>query len=76
MACSSVVKRLTVNQDVVGSIPTLPVILGGLVQLAEHPAHNRGVIGSSLITTTRGLVYSLTEYASGYKRNAQQKPIN
>ena len=25
MACSSVVERLTVNQDVVGSIPTLPV---------------------------------------------------
>lgn len=25
MACSSVVERLTVNQNVVGSIPTLPV---------------------------------------------------
>lgn len=25
MACSSVVERLTVNQDVAGSIPTLPV---------------------------------------------------
>lgn len=25
MACSSVVEHLTVNQDVVGSIPTLPV---------------------------------------------------
>lgn len=48
------VERLTVNQDVVGSIPTLPVILGGLVQLVEHPAHNRGVIGSSPIATIYG----------------------
>ena len=32
LACSSVVERLTVNQDVVGSIPTLPVYYWGIAK--------------------------------------------
>ena len=55
------------------SSPQSPLMLGGLVQLAEHPAHNREVIGSNPIATTSGLAYSLAEYASGLKRNAKNR---
>lgn len=49
---AQLVVQAVVTRKVVGSSPTLGAIHGVLVQLAEPPAHNRSVTGSSPVLPT------------------------